>query len=626
MRNRFTMRYKRSAVNKVPMPIKRLCVALFALLWVIIFSHLLISTKDSNTMKFKELADYFYQIELESSRLEMTRLLAKLLQEATPAEAEIICNISMGQLHAPYIGTQFNLAEKNIIKVLADVLDSDEKYIAEQAKTVGDLGIIIEMGQWQSHNQPSVCDVYQSLCAIEHISGVGSQEEKNKMLKELILSLDSRSAKYVVRIILGILRLGFSDMTLIDALSWMQAGDKSLRHSIEHAYNVCADIGRIARILKEQGIDAVKHMEPHVGTPIRPAAAERMPTPQALFEKLGPCIAQPKLDGFRLQIHYDRSQNPPLIKFFSRNLIDMSHMFPDLAQAIEQLPVQSLIAEGEAIVFDQNSNTFLPFQETVKRKRKHGIEKAIEDFPLQFFMFDVLYLDGKSMLGLTHQTRRAQLVNLCKHMPSSVVKVIEEKNIHNAKELENYFAQNISAGLEGLVVKRPDAIYQPGKRNFNWIKLKRSEEGHLEDTIDCVILGYYAGSGKRASFGIGAFLVGIYNPEQDCFETVAKIGTGLKDLDWIELKAKCDNIAIGQKPKNVICAPELYPDDWVNPHLVCVVRADEITVSPLHTAGKTEHHLGYALRFPRFISYRSDKTALEATTSQEIKKLYQDQF
>lgn len=584
------------------------------------------NNKDSKHMTFKELAHYFFKIEQEPSRLGMTRLLSHLLKEATPQEAAVICNISLGQLHAPYIGTQFNIAEKNIIKVIADILQQDEKEITLQSKMIGDLGLIIETGKWDIKNDPELLEIYDTLEKIEKISGIGSQEEKNRALKNLIISLDPLSAKYVIRIILGTLRLGFSDMTLIDALSWMEAGDKSLRHVIEHAYNVCADIGYIARLLKQEGIEAIKKMEPHVGTPIRPAAAERLPTPQAIFEKLGTCIAQPKLDGFRLQIHYGHSQNQPLIKFYSRNLIDMSHMFPDLAQAIQNLPVQNLIAEGEAIVYDQNAGTFLPFQETVKRKRKHGIEKAIEELPLQIFMFDILYLNGKSLLSLTHETRRAQLKALFEATSSSAIKIIDEKKIHNAKELEDYFMQNISSGLEGLVVKRPDAIYQPGKRNFNWIKLKRSEEGHLEDTIDCVILGYYAGSGKRASFGIGAFLVGVYNPAHDCFETVAKIGTGLKDIDWIELKAKCDAIAVHEKPKNVHCAPELYPDVWVNPELVCVIRADEITISPLHTAGKTEHHLGYALRFPRFISYRTDKGAQEATTSEEVAHLYQDQF
>ena len=176
------------------------------------------------------------------------------------------------------------------------------------------------------------------------------------------------------------------------------------------------------------------------------------------------------------------------------------------------------------------------------------------------------------------------------------------------------------------MVKKPDAIYQPGKRNFNWIKFKRQEEGRLEDTIDCVILGYYAGAGKRAAFGIGSFLVGIYNKKEDCFETIAKIGTGLKDEGWKELKKKCDEIKVSAKPKNIVCAKELYPDVWVHPEIVCLIRADEITLSPLHTAGKTKEHLGYALRFPRFMGYRSDKGPEESTTIKEIKRLYEDQF
>ncbi|BDC34375.1 putative DNA ligase [Candidatus Dependentiae bacterium Noda2021] len=577
-------------------------------------------------MLFKDLAHAFLEIEKESSRLGMTRLLAGVLTDATSQEADIISNISLGQLRAPFLGYQFNIAEKNIIKVFAEMLKKSEQEIDAQAKIVGDLGLVIEQEIWSTAHDLTVTQVYEMLEQIEKISGLGSQEEKSSALQHLLLSLDPLSAKYVVRVILGTLRLGFSDMTLIDALSWMEAGDKSLRHTIEHAYNICADIGYIAKLLKTDGIEALKKMVPHVGTPIRPAGAERLATPSAIFEKLGPCIAQPKLDGFRLQIHLDKTKTPALVKFYSRNLIDMSHMFPDLAQAVLDLNVQTLIAEGEAIVFDANTGSFLPFQETVKRKRKHGIEKAMEELPLQVFMFDVLYLNGKSLLPLTHETRRAQLMTLFGSADQKAVKIIEEVHINNAKELEHYFAKNISAGLEGLVVKRPDAIYQPGKRNFNWIKLKRSEEGHLDDTIDCVILGYYSGSGKRASFGVGAFLVGVYNPHNDSFETVAKIGTGLKDSDWVELKSKCDQIQALEKPKNVICSPELSPDVWVNPEIVCMIRADEITVSPLHAAARSEYHLGYALRFPRFMGYRPDKGPLEATTAQEIITLYNQQF
>ena len=288
--------------------------------------------------------------------------------------------------------------------------------------------------------------------------------------------------------------------------------------------------------------------------------------------------------------------------------------------------MHELICEGEAIVYDAHTDTFLPFQETVKRKRKHGIEQAAEEFPLRVFIFDILYLNGKDFLNETHEERRNQLLALFKNFPSQAIQIIGEKQVATAKELEDYFAANIAAGLEGLVVKRADAIYQPGKRNFNWIKLKRQEEGHLEDTVDCVILGYYAGEGKRANFGIGAFLVGLYHPQQDRFETVAKIGTGLSDEQWIELKKKCDAIAVQEKPKNVLVGKELAPHVWVDLSMVCIIRADEITISPVHTAGKTEHKLGYALRFPRFMGYRIDKSADEATTIHEIERMYQDQF
>jgi DNA ligase-1 len=429
-----------------------------------------------------------------------------------------------------------------------------------------------------------------------------------------------------VRIILGKLRLGFSDMTIVDALSWMISGNKTLRGIIEDAYNICADIGLIAHTLKEKGIDALKDMHAQVGIPIRPAAAERLPTAADIVEKIGPCVAQPKLDGFRLQIHIDKRKEKPVIKFFSRHLQDMSAMFPDLTKAVSELPVQTCICEGEAIVFNADTGSFLPFQETVKRKRKHGIEQAMSDLPLQIFLFDLLYLNGSDLLDEPHEKRRDTLIDIVKKIKSEVVRVDAEVPIHTAGQLEAYFNEAISAGLEGLVVKRPQAPYQPGKRGFNWIKLKRIEGGQLEDTVDAVILGYYAGEGKRVHFGIGAFLVGVYNKKEDRFETIAKVGTGLKDEDWKELRKKCDAIAVSAQPKNVVCASELHPDVWVNPELVCAIFADEITLSPLHSAAKTEKQLGYALRFPRFMGYRSDKGPEEATTIDEIAHLYKDQF
>lgn len=591
---------------------------------VILKNYCYLRPKDP--MKFIEVAHSFNDIEPIAARLEITRLLADLFKKSSPHEAEIIASLSLGQLHPPHIGTKFNIAEKNLLKAIADFLNIPEDTIKKDMKQIGDIGLVLSAHKWESSAELSVNDVYHALCTLEEMGGTGSQDEKTVFLSQLFKQLDPLSAKFVARIIIGKLRLGFSDMTIIDALSWMENGNKSLRPILENAYNVCADIGLIAKTLKEGGSEAILQMSIKLGTPILPSAAERLPTARAIFEKLGECYAEPKLDGFRLQIHLDKTKSVPEVNFFSRNLQDMSAMFPDLIKELLKLDVNNLICEGEAIGFDPNTGGFLRFQETVKRKRKHGIEEAANEFPLQLFLFDLLYLNDQSYLDTPYIQRHAQLKEMIGGIKTEHLFVIEHKKIDNAKELEDYFYSEVAQGLEGLVVKRPDALYQPGKRNFNWIKLKRQEEGHLEDTIDCVVLGYYAGKGKRAHFGIGAFLVGVFNKELDMFQTVAKIGTGMTDVEWRELKKKCDSLAAENKPKNIQCAKELTPDVWVTPDLVCRVRADEITLSPLHSAGKTDTSLGYALRFPRFMDYRLDKGADEATTNHEIKRLYEDQF
>jgi DNA ligase-1 len=581
-------------------------------------------------MKFFTVAAAFDQIEQESSRTAITVDLAALLQKATAFEAGVIAYFSLGSLTPPYLGTQFNLAEKSLINIIATLLDKPNEAVKKELKRVGDLGSLVAHYTWGIESSVlSLVDVERLLQQVLALSGTGSQEARELAVVKILRALDPISAKYVLRIIEGNLRLGFSDMTLLDACSWMQAGDKSLRANLELAYNICADIGLIVRTLKEKGLDGIQAMVITPGIPIRPAAAERLADAAAIVKKLGPCVAQPKLDGFRVQVHLDNRTRHKTVRFFSRNLLDMSAMFPDLIASLQALDVEQLIVEGEAICIDPQTGSFLPFQETVKRKRKHNIEQVAEDFPLKLFLFDILFLDGQSLLEQSHEKRRNILLQLCNKKiirEHGVIEVVQEHRIEDATTLYNYFEETITMGLEGLVVKRPDAIYQPGKRNFNWIKLKREETGSLDDTLDCVVLGYYAGQGKRALFGIGALLVGVYNPDLDVFQTVAKIGTGFTDAEWREVKKSCDTQKVSQQPHEVVCNKELFPDVWVLPSIVCMVRADEITLSPTHTAHATATQLGYALRFPRFMGYRPDKSVTAATTSAEIEALYQLQF
>lgn len=578
-------------------------------------------------MKFQEVARAFEAIQKISSRLEVTRLLAALFAEASSSEVQIISYISLGTLRPPYKGTQFNIAEKSMKKVLMQLFGVSLNTVDYYVKESGDLGSVLLLhGKEQTDNKYdySILDMYQLLCDFEKIEGTGAQELREAALVELLSKIDLLSGCYVVRILLGKLRLGFSDMTIVDAFSWMLVGDKKMRTHIEDGYNKCADLGLIGKILKEHGVSGLEKIDITVGIPIRPAAAERLPTARDIVEKIGHCIAQPKLDGFRVQIHLKKEDHQkPKVWFYSRNLQDMSNMFPELVAALEKTQVKSLIAEGEAIAFDEETGTFMPFQETVKRKRKHDITQAAADLPLKLFLFDCMYYNGESLLDKTEKQRRDALIDI--FPGQGTIQVISEKSITTAKELEDYFTENIEAGLEGVVVKKKGAHYQPGKRNFNWIKLKREEKSHLEDTIDAVVLGYYYGKGKRAQFGIGAFLVGVYNNKTDMFETVAKVGTGLKDADWKDLKKRCDALQVAHKPHTVLCATSLVPSVWVYPEIVCVIRADEITLSPVHTAGKTTSHLGYGLRFPRFMGYSVDKKATQATTVHELLTLIKHQ-
>lgn len=577
-------------------------------------------------MNFSQVAERFDQIEAISSRTEITAALAQLLKQASPEEARIISYLSLGELHPVYIGTQFNFAEKSMHHFCARLTGQPLETVKAGIRSAGDIANWLKLQAWEhAATDLSVLEVYHALKSFSELSGTGSHEAKELFLLELFKTLDANSAAYVIRIIMQKLRLGFSDMTLLDAFSVMESGNKALRKELEDAYNVSADIGNLIYVLKQDGMAAVRQMAIIPGVPILPSLAERLSDAQAIIEKLGPCVSQPKLDGFRLQVHRYEQDGKVIVRFFSRNLQEMSSMFPELLEAVKKIKGTNFIFEGEAIAHDIDAGTFLPFQETAKRRRKHGVDEVSQDIPLKLYLFDFLYHDGVSLLDMPHSERRQRLVELGldnQFDQNSPIHVLEEIETFTTSTLEAFFEHCMSEGLEGIVVKKPDSTYKPGKRNFNWVKLKRQETGELSDTLDCVILGYYAGKGKRAAFGIGALLIGVYNKEKDCFETIAKIGTGLTDDEWKAQKKSCDQRAVLQQPHNVVCAKELYPHVWVVPEIVCSIRADEITRSPLHKAGSCNDKLGYALRFPRLMGYRDDKSAIDATTVNEVEALY----
>lgn len=579
-------------------------------------------------MKFADVSINLLKIEKEASRNEIIKILADMFKLASAQEAQILSYLVLGQIRADYQNNKFNFAAKGALKSISELLNVSQSEVLDKVQISGDLGTSLGFFDWPfvSHDL-SLMQVYDFLLKLESLSGVNSQQEKSDLFKNILRQMDLPSAICLTRIVLGVMRLGFSDMTLIDSFSWMISENKSNKKVIESAYNLCADIGLIAFLLKDQGIKALENINPKIGIPIRMAGAERLNDPEEIIKKLadhdGKLIVQPKLDGFRLQIHFERINNQLFCKFFSRNLQDMSEMFPEIKKSLgAMLGVENFIVEGEAIVLDEISGKFLPFQETVKRKRKYDIEEFSKTFPLKLYLFDILYLNSESVMNKSCEERKALLDKHFSNDHHKVVSVIDQTVVASSLELEDCFLNYLKNGLEGIVAKKTKAHYEPGKRNFNWVKLKKHESRGLLDTIDVVLLGYYYGEGKRSNFKIGALLVGVYNNHKDCFQTIAKIGTGLSDEDWKEIKVKADEIAVLNMPHNVEIPKELMPDVLVNPEIVMIVAADEITISPVHTAGKTSSHGGFALRFPRFLGYSVDKKSFQATNIEEIRKMH----
>ncbi len=570
-------------------------------------------------MFFSELAEYFRRLESTTKRNEMTEILADLFKKADKEEIDKIIYLLNGRVAPKYEKIEFGMSDKLVLRAMALAFIVPISELERVYKEIGDLGEIVIRYHKGGEKDLAVTEVFNVLYEIAHISGEGSVDAKINRLAFLINSLTPDGAKYLVRIVLGKLRLGIGEPTIMDALSYAKAKDKTLRPFIERAFNITSDLGYVAKVFWEGGTEALKKIKVQVGRPIRMALAERVSKPEEIIKKMGKCSVEPKFDGFRCQIH----KKGNIVKIFSRNLEDNTHMFPDLVEGIlNQIPKEEIIVEGEAISYNPETGEFYPFQVTVQRKRKYNISEMAELFPLQLFTFDILYVDGEDITSLPYLRRRKKLEENIKEGD----KIFITKNIitSDPKEIQIFFEECISEGLEGIVAKRLDAPYQAGVRNFNWIKLKRSYQSHLTDTVDCVILGYFKGRGHRAKFGIGALLVGVYDQERDLFKTIAKIGTGPTEEEWVKFREVLDEIKVDHKPSNVDSLIE--PDVWVEPKYVVEIQADEITRSPVHTCGREADGLGYALRFPRVIGFiREDKGAYDAATVSEILEMFRNQ-
>lgn len=600
-------------------------------------------------MTFKRFSEYLDKIDRTASRNEMTERLVNLLRETDNQEIEKTVYLALGGIAPLYKAVNFNLADRMMVRAIARAFNKEVAEVQKDYKNVGDLGEVAVIARngvrlprpatglppVERAGAMTINQVFDCLSAIANESGQDSQERKLNKTAELLKKLDPLSAKYAVRIILGKLRLGFSDKTILDALSFMIAGDKSSRKEIEFAYNVRPDVGWLARQIKniKYKVENIK-AEVTIGVPVILALCQRLPTTEEIIEKMSKVAVEPKYDGQRIQAHVSQK-----IHLFTRSLEDVTSMFPDLTDALSVTlksrdEESSFILDGEAVGIDPQTGRISSFQTMITRKRKYGIAENLIKVPIRYMVFDILELNGKSLLNEPFCERRKVLRDIFPKSPTSpkspnLIQLAPQIITSDPVEIRTFLKEQIDKGLEGIVAKKWDSPYSPGRTGFHWVKLKwegEAKSGGLLDTVDCVVMGIYRGKGKRSGFGAGAFLVGIFCPPKfpnspklpTSFLTISKIGTGLSDEQWKQLKVKSEKLIVKEKPEEYDVPKSLLPDVWMRPELVVEVQADNITNSPLHTAG-------YALRFPRLVRYRGDKKAEQATTKEEIEKLYEMQ-
>lgn len=583
-------------------------------------------------MLFKELSDYYDKLTSISSRLGMIDVMAEVFKKAGKDEIKPIIYITQGVLTPPFEGLEFGMAEKTIEEAIAFSTGISKEAVEREYRKLGDIGLAAEeikkRGRVKrlSERPLTVSEFYENMLKIARMSGSGSKDSKIKALSYIISEATPEEAKYATKYPMDALRLGLGDATMLEALSVAFCGDRKSKDKLEAAYNLCSDLGLVGETLAKKGLAAIERFEVSLFKPVRPALAERLPTAEQILEKMGGnAAAEQKYDGFRCQVHMGRNK----VKIFSRRLEDTTEMFPDLVEAVtKEVNAESVILDGEALAYSEETEEFLPFQQTIQRKRKHGIAEKVIELPLHLFVFDILFLNGKDMMNRPYKSRRGAIEKLLQK--GEIIKPSTMIIVSKPKELEEFFENSIENGLEGVVVKDLESRYIAGARKFSWIKMKRSYKGELSDTIDLVVVGYYRGKGMRSEFGFGGLLCAAYNEKRDMFETVSRIGSGFTEEQMVQLRRTLEKDRVNTKPVRVDSL--IQPDFWVYPKYTVTVKADEITRSPTHTCGREKlkdgTEAGFALRFPRLVgedAIRKDKGPEEATTTKEISEMYKNQ-
>jgi len=607
---------------------------------------------------FKQLCELFKKVENTAGRLDMTSLMGNFLKQCSTSDIQMISYLVQGRVAPMFVDSEFNYSEKSLTNLLTQYFNDKALNIniSEIRQRTGDIGdTVSELSDNLIDRQKrrSVENVYELLWNIVNTSGTGSVERKSTLIINFLTTTSALESKYFVRIVCGQLRLGLHSRTMMDVFSYMVTEDKELTEEFNRVYGISSDIGYVASKLdnfeKGKVVEELGEITVTPGFPILSRLVERVGTFEEVVERLGDeFLVQRKFDGLRLQIHkYSKedinkrdviwkkyltnpqqgldlfegvSEDSTVVKLFTRNLEDVTDMFPEVVNDVRRSNLNSFILDSEVLGWDYSKNTFLSYQITMQRKRKYKISDIRKKIPVRAMLFDILYLNGKDLTEVD-TVERVEILEKNFTEDDNSLKVAETSRLKSVKELKEIFNSYVDQGLEGVIVKQLKGGYSAGKRNFEWIKLKKSMDRGLIDTIDMVVAGYYYGSGRRAELGIGALLGAVYNEGKNRYDAICKVGTGISDELFKEILEDLKGFETLKMTKDVAVNDILKPNVWVRPHFVITVDADEVT----RDIAKDKEGIGngFSLRFPRLVEWDRDKALDYVTTVTELTTIFE---
>jgi len=578
-------------------------------------------------MEFSIISELFEMMEKTTKRIELTNILVELLKKTPKKIIPNVVYLLQGIIRPNFEGVELGIAEKLAIRAISKSAGLPIKKIEDDYRDGGDLGLTasnilkIKTQTTFTAEKITVERVYETLFRIARLEGKGSQDLKMKYISSLLNDATPLEAKFVIKILLGTLRLGIAENTVMDALAIAFTGKKENRVQIENAYNVSSDLGKVSLIVATDGIDEIKKFKISLFSPIRPMLADRVQSEKDVIRKMPEqFVAEYKLDGERVQIHKQSDK----IVLFSRRLENITQYYPDIVERVgKTLNVNEGVFEAEIVPINENTGEFLPFQELMHRRRKYKLDKAVSQYPITVNFFDVLYYDKKDCLNLEYSERRKILEEIVHE--DNFSKLVPMLFVKNENEVEDFLENSINAGCEGLMLKDPSAPYRAGMRGSNWLKLKREYRNELGDSLDLIVIGAYFGRGRRTGL-YGTLLLATYNPENDNLPSICKVGTGFTDESLDQLYQILSNKVTLKKNPRIVS--EMEADIWFEPELVLEIIASEITLSPIHKTGLDliRKSSGFALRFPKFTGkIRYEKAVEDASTGEEVFALYKRQ-